>query len=147
MRALVTFYDGAKAIIEDTQGTENAVTWATIRVRFGGKDGHSGLMKRISGMNKQMHGLPPHEFEYRDPADVREIKQDEIEKIFGQIIDDIQSEFSSMRDFNWRRQHERRERRDKDEEEEKIVNDRRPAWKERVIHANDSGIIITHVCT
>jgi V-type H+-transporting ATPase subunit A len=100
MRALVTFYDGAKAIIEDTQGTENAVTWATIRVRFGGKDGHSGLMKRISGMNKQMHGLPPHEFEYRDPADVREIKQDEIEKIFGQIIDDIQSEFSSMRDFN-----------------------------------------------
>ena len=37
MRALVTFYEGAKAIIEDTRGTENAVTWKAIRIRFGGK--------------------------------------------------------------------------------------------------------------
>merc|ERR1711871_144468 len=99
MRAIVTFYDGAKAIIEDTRGTENAVTWNSIRVRFGGKDGQSGLMKRISGMNKQMHGVPPEEFEFRDEADVREITQEENEKIFGQIITDIQMEFSNMRDF------------------------------------------------
>jgi V-type H+-transporting ATPase subunit A len=99
MRAIVTFYEGAKAIIEDTRGTDNAVTWNSIRVRFGGKDGQGGLMKRISGMNKQMHGVPPEEFEFRDEADVREITQEENEKLFGKIVTDIQMEFSNMREF------------------------------------------------
>ena len=99
MRALVTFYEGAKSIIEDTRGTENAVTWKAIRIRFGGKDGKGGILKRMSAMNKQMHGLPPEEFEFRDEDEIREWSEEENVAIFQKIVDDIGLEFEKMRDF------------------------------------------------
>merc|ERR1711988_878085 len=100
MRALVTFYEGAKSIIEDTRGTENAVTWKAIRIRFGGKDGKGGLLKRISAMNKQMHGIPPEEFEFRDEDEIREFSEEENIAVFSKIIEDIGLEYERMREFS-----------------------------------------------
>ena len=83
----------SKSIIEDTRGTENAVTWKAIRIRFGGKDGKGGLLKRMSAMNKQMHGLPPEEFEFRDEDEIREWSEEENVAIFQKIIDIFQHLF------------------------------------------------------